>query len=206
MSATKAKEIPISRFVLSEENPRKIKGEETLARLLESIEDFPEMMEIRKIVVDENWTVLGGNQRVRALIYGGWDAIPEKWVQVAPGLTEAQKQEFIVKDNVSAGEWDWDKLLLKFDFDKLTGWGLDINEYQLLIGNAADVDWANTFEDEAPEYMRDLKNNRKQVTFVLPGEIVPVLKVFLKQYDVNKDLALVTFLKEWKEQHLELFQ
>ena len=101
-------------------NPRVIKGDK-FKKLVQSIKDFPEMLELRPIVIDENNIVLGGNMRLRACTEAGLTDVP---VKVAKGLTEEQKKEFIVKDNVGFGEWDWDILANEWDAVKLEEWGL----------------------------------------------------------------------------------
>ena len=81
------------------------------------------MLELRPIVVDENNIILGGNMRHKACIEAG---LKEVYIVQAKDLTELQKDEFIVKDNVGFGEWDWDILANEWDTDKLTDWGLDL--------------------------------------------------------------------------------
>jgi ParB-like chromosome segregation protein Spo0J len=81
------------------------------------------MLELRPIVVDENNIVLGGNMRLKACKEAG---LKEVYIVKAEGLTELQKDEFIVKDNVGFGEWDWDMLANEWDVDQLTEWGLDV--------------------------------------------------------------------------------
>ncbi len=118
-------EIPLSRLKLNPRNPRTI-SDEARDRLLRSIEQFPEMMELRKITVDEKWTILGGSQRVSALLHSGRKTIPSSWVQIARGLSPAQKQEFIVKDNGHEGDWDWNLLLVDYAPDLLADWGIKL--------------------------------------------------------------------------------
>ena len=103
-------------------NPRVIKGDK-FKKLVQSIKDFPEMLELRPIVIDEDNIVLGGNMRLRACTEAGLTDVP---VKIAKGLTEEQKKEFIVKDNVGFGEWDWDILANEWDADELEDWGLDV--------------------------------------------------------------------------------
>jgi DNA modification methylase len=104
------------------DNPRVIKDEK-FKKLVASIRDFPEMLELRPIVIDETNTVLGGNMRLRALQELGYKEVP---VIFAKDLTEEQKKEFIIKDNIGYGEWDWDSLANDWDTVKLEEWGLDI--------------------------------------------------------------------------------
>ena len=103
-------------------NPRLIKDDK-FRKLVKSIEEFPQMLELRPIVVDENNIVLGGNMRLKACKEAG---LKEVFIVRAEGLTELQKDEFIVKDNVGFGEWDWDMLANEWDVEKIQDWGLDL--------------------------------------------------------------------------------
>lgn len=118
----KAEKVKISEIKTNPKNPRLIKDDK-FRKLVKSIQDFPEMLELRPIVVDENNIVLGGNMRLKALKEAGFKEVT---IVRANGLTEQQKDEFIVKDNVGFGEWDWDMLANEWDTDKLQDWGLDV--------------------------------------------------------------------------------
>lgn len=113
--------IKTSKIKLNEENPRTIK-DSNFQNLIKSVKEFPEMLEIRPIVVDENMIVLGGNMRFRACLEAGMKEVP---VIVVNNLTDEQKREFIIKDNVSGGDWDWDVLVNSWDVDQLKDWGLE---------------------------------------------------------------------------------
>ena len=93
------------------------------------------MMELRPIIIDENNVILGGNMRSNALKHLGYKELPAEWVKQASELTEEQKQEFIVKDNVGFGDWDWDILANEWDTEKLQEWGLDIPIFEASINN-----------------------------------------------------------------------
>ena len=112
-------------------NPRIIKDEKFM-KLCQSISDFPKMMELRPIIVDENNQVLGGNMRLKALKHLGYKEISDSWVKKASELTDEQKKEFIVKDNVGFGEWNFDILSNEWDSEKLTNWGLDLPTQSLI--------------------------------------------------------------------------
>lgn len=118
----KAEKVKISEVKTNPKNPRLIKDDK-FRKLVKSIREFPEMLELRPIVVDENNIVLGGNMRLKALKEAGFKEVT---IVRANGLTEQQKDEFIVKDNVGFGEWDWDMLANEWDTDKLQDWGLDV--------------------------------------------------------------------------------
>ena len=143
MVKTKELEVKIEELTPTAKNPRKI-SKKDLEVLKKSLREFPEMKQIRKVVVDENMRILGGHQRVKAL-----EAIGEKTVPVLQviGLTEEQKDEFIIKDNIANGEWDMDKLAEEWDAEKLGEWGLD--EFKPLKDIVEDdpdpIDEENTF-------------------------------------------------------------
>lgn len=102
-------------------NPRVIRDAK-FKQLVRSIQEFPEMLELRPIVVNEDMITLGGNMRLRACIEAGLTDVP---VVIAKGLSEEQQQEFIIKDNVGFGEWDWEDLANNWDEANLKQWGLD---------------------------------------------------------------------------------
>ncbi len=106
-------------------NPRLIKDDK-FKKLVQSIKDFPEMMELRPIIIDENNIIQGGNMRYKALRELGYKDIPDNWIKQRKDLTVEQWNEFIIKDNVGFGEWDWDALANEWDSDKLADWGLDL--------------------------------------------------------------------------------
>jgi DNA modification methylase len=114
--------VSIKEVIPNKSNPRIIKDDK-FKKLVQSIKDFPQMLEIRPIVVDENNIILGGNMRFKACIEAG---LKEVFILKAEDLTELQKDEFIVKDNVGFGEWDWDIIANEWDTDKLQDWGLDL--------------------------------------------------------------------------------
>ena len=107
-------------------NPRLIKDHK-FKQLVKSIQDFPQMLELRPIVIDENNMVLGGNMRLKACIEAGLTDVP---VIHANNLSEEKKKEFIVKDNVGYGEWDWDILANQWDEHLLNDWGLDVPVFE----------------------------------------------------------------------------
>ena len=117
-----SKLVKISEVRLNPNNPRQIKDDK-FKNLIKSIKDFPEMLNIRPIVVNEDMVILGGNMRFRACKEAGLKEVP---VIVANNLTEDQQREFLIKDNVSGGEWDWDLLANEWEVEQLEEWGLDI--------------------------------------------------------------------------------
>lgn len=105
------------------DNPRHIRDEK-FSKLVDSIRTFDKMMRLRPMVVDMDGVILGGNMRYRALQHLGRDDIPESWVIYAD-LTEEEKREFIIKDNVAFGEWDYETLANDWD-EPMDDWGLDV--------------------------------------------------------------------------------
>jgi hypothetical protein len=118
----KVEQVKISEVKTNPKNPRLIKDDK-FRKLVKSIQEFPQMLELRPIVVDENNIVLGGNMRLKACKEAG---LKEVYIVKAENLTEQQKDEFIVKDNVGFGEWDWDMLANTFEAEQLEDWGLDV--------------------------------------------------------------------------------
>jgi hypothetical protein len=114
--------VKITQVRPNENNPRFIKDHK-FKKLVTSIKEFPEMLKLRPIVVNSDMVVLGGNMRLKACKEAG---LKEVWILKAEELTEAQQREFIVKDNVGFGEWDWDILANEWDVDLLEDWGLDL--------------------------------------------------------------------------------
>ena len=115
-------QVKISKVQGNPSNPRIIKNDK-FKKLVKSIQEFPEMLKLRPIVVDEDMMVLGGNMRLKASKDAG---LKEVWIEVAEGFTEEQKKEFIVKDNVGFGEWEWDMLGNEWNSVQLAEWGLDV--------------------------------------------------------------------------------
>lgn len=118
-------EVKISTIKANPNNPR-ICRDEKFAKLVQSIRDFPEMLRLRPIVVNDDMIVLGGNQRLRASKQAGLKIVP---IIKASDLTEDQQREFIIRDNASSGDWDWDALANEWDDVKLNDWGLDVPKF-----------------------------------------------------------------------------
>ena len=110
-------------------NPRIIKDDKFL-KLVKSIREFPEMMEKRPIVcvtdTDGKMYPLGGNMRLKAIKELGYKDIPDSWVTLADDWTVEQRNEFVIKDNVGFGEWDWEQLETEWNVEELSDWGLDM--------------------------------------------------------------------------------
>jgi site-specific DNA-methyltransferase (adenine-specific) len=119
------KKVAIGELKPNPNNPRIIKDDK-FKKLVQSIKDLPEMAEVRPIVVNTDMVVLGGNMRLKAMREAGWKDVP---IQVVDWDEDKQRQ-FIIKDNVSGGEWDWDMLANEWDADELNEWGLDLPEFE----------------------------------------------------------------------------
>ncbi len=133
-------------------NPRLIKDDK-FKKLVQSIKDFPEMLEIRPIVVNEDMIILGGNMRFRACKEAGLKQVP---VIKLVGLSEDKQREFLIKDNVSGGEWDWNMLANEWETNELENWGLDIPTF------ATDVDYSILDDEDLSEQLEDMQNGVKK--------------------------------------------
>ena len=118
----KTQNVPINEVKSNPNNPRIIKDDK-FKKLVASIKELPQMLELRPIVVNEDMVVLGGNMRLKACKEAGLKEIP---IIKASELNEEQQRAFIIKDNVGFGEWDWDALANEWDAEQLEEWGLDI--------------------------------------------------------------------------------
>ena len=150
--------IKLSKLKPNPNNPRLIKDDKFM-KLVKSLETFPQMMELRPIIVDENNVIQGGNMLFKALLHLGFKEIPESYVKAGKDLTAEQWREFVIKDNVGFGEWEWDTLANEWDTEQLTEWGLDLPVWE------TDKDYGTDFSlpdgDKAPF---------QQMTFTLADE------------------------------------
>jgi DNA modification methylase len=137
----------------NENNPRIIKDYK-FKQLVKSIKEFPEMLKLRPIVVNSEMVVLGGNMRLKACREAG---LTEVWILKADELTEQQQREFIVKDNVGFGEWDWDVLANEWNNQQLEDWGLDLLPFeQEEVLEAKEDDFDTTPPEIAKTVLGDL--------------------------------------------------
>ena len=118
--------VKLSEVKLNPNNPRLIKDEKFL-KLVQSIKDFPEMLDIRPIVVNQDMIILGGNMRYKACKEAGLKEVPI----IVTDLTEEQQREFLIKDNTSGGEWDFEMLTNEWDVEQLEEWGLDMPSFEV---------------------------------------------------------------------------
>ena len=180
-------------------NPRIIKDNK-FKQLVKSIQDFPQMLELRPIVIDENNMVLGGNMRLKACIEAGLTDVP---VIHANNLSEAQKKEFIIKDNVQFGSHDWSELANNWDVDLIQEWGLDIIGFD----NVEDLGEGFSLPDGD-------KSPFQQMTFTLADEQATQLKNAIEEIKRTEEYkyaetmgnensngnALYLIIMQWAEQ------
>ena len=121
------KRVDINQVLPNTDNPRFIKDYK-FEKLVKSIKEFPQMLDLRPIVVNKEMVVLGGNMRLKACVEAGIKEVP---IIFADNLTEDQQKEFIIKDNSSFGEWDWDILANEWDVDSLQDWGIDLPNFDI---------------------------------------------------------------------------
>jgi hypothetical protein len=183
-------------------NPRVLRDDK-FQKLKQSITEFPKMLSLRPMVIDENNVVLGGNMRLRALQELGFTDIDEAWVKRSSDLTEEEKKRFIIADNVAFGEWDWDTLANDWEVVDLEAWGLDIP----LFDRPEDFDENFTLPDGDKEPFQ-------QMTFTLADEQATVLQNAIAEIKRTEEYkycetmgnensngnALYLIIKQWEGQ------
>jgi len=110
-------------------NPRLIK-DHRFKKLVQSIKEFPKMMELRPIIIDNENMIIGGNMRYNALKELKYKDIPGEWIKSAETLTDDEKRRFVIADNVNFGEHDWDLLANEWNLDELKEWGVDMPDFE----------------------------------------------------------------------------
>lgn len=158
---TEIKVVKINDIKSNPNNPRIIKDDK-FKKLVESIKSFPEMANVRPIVVNKDMIVLGGNMRLKAMKEAGWKEAP---IQIVD-WDEQKEKEFIVKDNVGYGEWDWGDLANNWDAKDLTDWGLNIPGFDLNAGELSE-EFSLPSGDKSPF---------QQMTFTLADEQATQIK------------------------------
>ena len=199
----------ITDLKLNPNNPRIIKDDK-FKKLVTSLSEFPEMMEKRPMVcvtdTDGKLYPLGGNMRLRALKELKYKEIPDAWVMLADEWTEEKRREFVIKDNLSMGEWSWDDLANEWDVDDLAEWGLDIPNFDgVSLSDEFGEEFSLKDGDKAPF---------QQMTFTLADEQAEQIKNAIsdiKQTDEYKYTetfgnensngnALYLIIMQWAEQ------
>ena len=191
--------VKISEVKLNPNNPRLIKDDK-FKKLVQSIKDFPEMLNIRPIVVNQDMIILGGNMRYKACKEAGLKEIPI----IIADLTEDQQREFLIKDNTSGGEWDWEVLANEWNSEELEEWGLD------LVGFDLDSDELGT-DFSLPD---GDKEPFQQMTFTLADEQAEQIKNAIADIKATEEYkycetlgnensngnALYLIIMQWAEQ------
>jgi hypothetical protein len=162
-------------------NPRII-TDDKFKKLVKSVKEFPKMLELRPIVVNDDMVVLGGNMRLKAYKEAGIKEIP---IIKAGDLTPEEEKEFIIKDNVGYGDWDWSVLEEQYDDSTLLDWGVE-----LPVFNLDNLDYG--ILDEGEEQLeQDLENMKGSIRKAIQIEFEP------EHYDEANELV-----RYWREQKL----
>jgi hypothetical protein len=192
----KTKVMKLTELKENKSNPRVIKDDK-FKKLVKSIKEFPKMLEMRPIVVDKDNVVLGGNMRLKACKDAGLTEVP---VLSAEHLTLEEQQQFIVKDNLSYGEWDWDSLTKDFDMTALTEWGMDVPSFNMNIMEP-EVDYS-VLGDKMETY---INNAIKQIVLYYETkqykQVLEKLDEISKSQELNDNTEVVDFLIDFYEQH-----
>lgn len=172
----KTQKVKISEVKMNPNNPRVIRDDK-FAKLVRSIQEFPKMLDIRPIVVNSDMIVLGGNMRLKACKEAGLKEVP---IILADNLTEDEQKQFIIKDNVGFGEWDWDMLANEWEAELLDEWGLNVPNW----GETPDY---SILDDEEAEGQLDDMTNR-------------VKKAIQIEFDLEHYEEAFELVKFWREQ------
>jgi len=184
--------VKITEIFSNPNNPRSIRKDK-FEKLVKSIKEFPEMLQLRPIVVNSDMHILGGNMRFKACEELG---LKEVYIIKAENLTDKQVQQFVIKDNVGFGEWDWDILANAWDTKELKDWGMDVwqPEEQVDYSILDDVD----LEDEI-ESMSD--QTKKSIILEFPAKKFDAIKELyetLKNQGVNMPDLFYKAMQDYK--------
>lgn len=181
----------INEVKLNPKNPRTIRDHK-FKKLVKSIKDFPEMLEMRPLVVDEDMVILGGNMRFKALCEAG---ITKVSIIQPVGLSKEQKDEFMIKDNASYGEWDWDGLANSFDDVKLGDWGLDVWQPNDAIYSVEATDEDEDYDCDGDEIAEVGSGAEPKDRNVEPKKVI---QIEFQIGDYNEAFGLVNLLRSKK--------
>ena len=185
-------------------NPRVIKDHK-FEKLKKSISEFPKMMELRPMVINEDNIVLGGNMRLKALKDLGYKEVPEEWVKRASDLTEEETRRFIIADNVGFGEHDWEMLANEWNTEELEDWGLEGFPFGVEDSEEFGTDFELPDGDKSPF---------QQMTFTLADEQAEQIKNAIADIKLTEEYkycetmgnensngnALYLIVMQWAEQ------
>ena len=175
MNENTTKRVKIGSIKPNPSNPRLIKDDK-FNKLVKSVQEFPEMLELRPIVVNADMVILGGNMRWKACKEAGLKEVP---VTIATGLTPEQERAFVIKDNVSGGEWDWEMLAHNWDADELEEWGLDLPKF------AEEPDYSILDDEDLADQLSDMADGVKKS-----------IQIEFEQEHYEEAYALVKFWRE----------
>ena len=183
--------IKITEITPNSNNPRIIK-EGKFKKLVKSIKEFPEMLKIRPIVVNNDLVVLGGNMRLKACVEAG---IKEVYITKVD-LSDEKQKEFIIKDNNSFGEWDWDILANEWENEELNEWGIDVWQPE------KEVDYSVLDDIDLDQEIESMyQQTKKSIILEYPSEeFEPVKKVYeeLKNKKVNLSDLFYNAMKNYE--------
>lgn len=192
----KTKVVKLTEIKSNPSNPRIIKDDK-FKKLVKSIKEFPKMLEIRPIVVDKDNVVLGGNMRLKACKEAG---ITEVTIISVEDLTKEEQQQFVVKDNLSYGEWDWDSLTKDFDMTALSDWGMDVPSFNMNIMEPQ-IDHSD-LGDKMNTY---INNAIKQIVLYYElkqyQEVLETLDNISKENELNDNTEVVDFLIDFYQRN-----
>jgi len=187
MIKAKIEKVSISSITDNAANPRTI-NKHKFQKLVNSVREFPEMLSLRPIVVDKDNVILGGNMRYKACKELG---LKEVYIIQAADLNDKQAQEFIIKDNVGFGDWDWDALANAFENVELKEWGLDVWQPEEEVSNNTDYS-LNTAEEKLNRFL-DAKIKNITIPFENEefGDVVDRLEKLLLKYNCEDYRTLI---------------
>lgn len=178
------KRLKVSEIKNNPDNPRIIKDDK-FKKLVKSIKEFPEMMEAREIVVNQDHIILGGNMRFKAAKEAGLTDVPVKIVD----WSEEKQREFVIKDNVSGGEWDWEAVANEYDFAELDDWGLDLpKDFEQFEDEEGEDGEDYSTKIDSPVY--EPSDEKPEVTDLVEPEKVTELLANIENADIPEDIKL----------------
>lgn len=157
--------VKLSKLKPNPDNPRFIKDDK-FKKLVKSLQEFPEMLSVRPLIVNKNYMILGGNMRYRAMKEAGWEECEVTVVD----WPEDKQREFIIKDNVAGGEWDWDKLANEWDMQELEAWGLETVDW--------DIDESESQGDKDTQFIIELKTPHQEDAEAALEEMGEIIKKY----------------------------
>lgn len=176
----------LSEIKILEQNPRAIRSER-FKKLCVSIKEFPKMLELRPIIIDENKNIIGGNMRYRALLELGYKEVPKEWIKQANEFTEEEIKRFIITDNLGFGDWDYDLLENEWNTQELMKWGVDLPKWDISKDlndndtknnedNEEDEDVLSPFEDD--DYIFESNNEFEVPNLLLEKQATKLILPF----------------------------